>query len=157
MHAGCDPIAPGPAAGVKLRHCATFLLGITIASSPNMRRKAAASVLVVEDEPDIRETLRDILEMEGYRVRCAANGKEALDVLAEMKPKLILLDLMMPVMSGYELLQRLRESDDLAKIPVTVVSAVGDRATVRNASILKKPFDLDVLLHLVDQQCAAHP
>ncbi len=61
-------------------------------------------------------------------MRCACNGKEALDALAEMpRPLLILLDLMMPVMSGYELLQALRANDDLASIPVTVVSAVGDR------------------------------
>nr|AYM54087.1 family membership protein [Byssovorax cruenta] len=110
-------------------------------------------MLVVEDEPDIRETLRDILEMEGYRVRCASNGKEALDALAEMRPRLILLDLMMPVMSGYEFLQRLRENDDLSTIPVAVVSAVGDQRAVSDTTVLRKPVDLDTLLHVVDEQC----
>lgn len=120
-----------------------------------MGQCSSPAVLVVEDEPDIRETLRDVLEMEGYRVRCAANGKEALDVLSEMRPKLILLDLMMPVMSGYELLQRLRESAELSSIPVTVVSAIADRVQIRDTLILRKPVDLDLLLHVVDQQCRA--
>lgn len=115
-----------------------------------MVARSSAAVLVVEDEQDIRETLRDILEMEGYRVRCACNGKEALDALAEMpRPLLILLDLMMPVMSGYELLQALRANDDLASIPVTVVSAVGDRLA-EGTAVLRKPVDLETLLHAVD-------
>jgi DNA-binding response OmpR family regulator len=118
-----------------------------------MGQCSSSAVLVVEDETDIRETLRDVLEMEGYRVCCAANGQEALDALAEMRPKLILLDLMMPVMSGYELLQRLRESADLSSIPVTVVSAIADRVAISDTMILRKPVDLDVLLHIVDEQC----
>jgi tubulin-specific chaperone A len=72
-----------------------------------------------------------------------------------MRPKLILLDLMMPVMNGYELLQRLRESADLSSIPVTVVSAIADRVVLCGALILKKPVDLDVLLHVVSEQCCA--
>src|SRR5262249_22709896 len=120
-----------------------------------MGEHASAPVLVVDDETDIRESIRDILEMEGYCVCCAANGKEALDVLSTVRPGLILLDLMMPVMSGYELLQRLKESDAFSSIPVTVVSAFGDRAAVRDACILRKPVDLDLLLHVVDAQCGA--
>ncbi len=121
-----------------------------------MIARSSAAVLVVEDEQDIRETLRDILEMEGYRVRCASNGKEALDALAEMpRPRLILLDLMMPVMSGYELLQALRANNDLSTIPVTVVSAVGDRLAPGGSrtSVLRKPVDLETLLHAVDAGC----
>jgi DNA-binding response OmpR family regulator len=120
-----------------------------------MGQHSSAAVLVVEDEADIRETLRDILEMEGYRVCCAANGQEALNVLSEVRPKLILLDLMMPVMSGYELLKRLRESSELATIPVAVVSAIADQSAVLDAQILKKPVDLEVLLDMVDTQCGA--
>jgi len=121
-----------------------------------MVARSSAAVLVVEDEHDIRETLREILEMEGYRVRCASNGKEALDALAEMpRPRLILLDLMMPVMSGYELLQALHANDDLSTIPVTVVSAVGDRLApgATRAAVLRKPVDLETLLHAVDAGC----
>ena len=120
-----------------------------------MAESASAAVLVVEDEPDIRETLRDILETEGYSVRCAANGREALEALAEMpRPQLILLDLMMPVMSGYELLRELRANDALSSIPVTVVSATVDgRAVPGDASVLRKPVDLDTLLNLVDARC----
>jgi CheY-like chemotaxis protein len=119
----------------------------------SMGRTSSTEVLVVEDEADIREILRDVLEMEGYSVRCAANGKEALDVLSEMRPKLILLDLMMPVMSGYEFLQRIRSDSNLSTIPVTVVSAIADRIAVRDTIILQKPVDLDILLHVVDAQC----
>jgi two-component system, OmpR family, response regulator CpxR len=113
-----------------------------------------AAVLVVEDEPDIRDTFRDVLETEGYNVRCASNGKEALDALAEgPRPGLILLDLMMPVMSGYDLLKELRADRALSTIPVTVVSAAGDRTSVAGAPVLKKPVDIDTLLHMVDERC----
>jgi len=131
-------------------------LGQDFAFWTRMVARSSAAVLVVEDEHDIRETLREILEMEGYRVRCASNGKEALDALAEMpRPRLILLDLMMPVMSGYELLQALHANDDLSTIPVTVVSAVGDRLApgATRAAVLRKPVDLETLLHAVDAGC----
>jgi CheY-like chemotaxis protein len=121
-----------------------------------MVARSCAAVLVVEDEPDIRDTLRDILEMEGYRVRCASNGREALAALAEMpRPELILLDLMMPVMSGYEFLKELRANDALATIPVTVVSAVGDQPVGHGENVLRKPVDLDTLLHTVGARCRA--
>jgi CheY-like chemotaxis protein len=116
--------------------------------------QSGAAVLVVEDEPDIRETFRDVLETEGYSVRCAANGREALAALAEgPRPSLILLDLMMPEMNGYDLLQALRADHALSTIPVTVVSAAGDRTSVAGAPVLKKPVDIDTLLHAVDERC----
>ena len=115
---------------------------------------SGAAVLVVEDEPDIRETYRDVLETEGYCVLCASNGKEALAALAEgPRPGLILLDLMMPEMNGYDLLKVLRADRALASIPVTVVSAAGDRTSVSGAPVLRKPVDIDTLLHVVDERC----
>jgi two-component system response regulator CpxR len=106
-------------------------------------------VLVVDDEVDIRETMRAVLEAEGYRVATAADGREALDKLKrEPPPKLVLLDLTMPVMNGYELLEEMKNDVELASIPVTVVSAICDLKPPR-VPYLKKPFDVDVLTRSV--------
>jgi two-component system, OmpR family, response regulator CpxR len=114
-------------------------------------------VLVVDDDPDIRETLRFVLEDAGYSVYLAANGKEALDLLASMDhpPGLILLDLMMPIMSGDEMLRALRAVHALAAIPVTIVTASGAPMPREATGILKKPVDLDALLRVVAKNCGA--
>jgi len=113
------------------------------------------SVLIVDDDPDIRETLRAVLEEDGYTTQCASNGEEALALLrqAVSLPGLILLDLMMPVMTGEEMLEELRVTPLLASIPVAVVSASGVRKPAGAAAFLRKPIDLDVLLRLVGQSC----
>jgi two-component system response regulator CpxR len=113
-------------------------------------------VLIVDDDPDIRETLRFVLEDAGYPVYCAENGKEALNVLAvaARPPGLILLDLMMPVMSGDELLKALKQVRALADIPVTIVTASGAPLPPLATGLLKKPVDLDALLRIVQQSCA---
>ncbi|HEY3352798.1 MAG TPA: response regulator [Polyangia bacterium] len=117
-----------------------------------------ALVLVVDDEDDIREVLRLALEAEGYRVETAAHGREALARLAAgARPCLILLDLMMPVMDGFEFLAARARDPVAAAIPVLVVSAFADRAAAVTgvAGILKKPVDLDVLLAQVARHCRA--
>ncbi len=113
-------------------------------------------VLIVDDDPDIRETLRFVLEDAGYPVYSAENGKEALAVLASGKqlPGLILLDLMMPVMSGDEMLRALKAVHALAQIPVTVVTASGAPMPPLASGLLKKPVDLDVLLRIVERSCS---
>ena len=112
-------------------------------------------VLIVDDDPDIRETLRFVLEDAGYPVYSAENGKEAMAVLASGKqlPGLILLDLMMPVMSGDEMLRALKSVHALAQIPVTVVTASGASMPPLAQGLLKKPVDLDVLLRIVERSC----
>ena len=96
---------------------------------PDESLDGAGAILIVEDDADVEEAMREILEGEGYPILSAANGEEALRILAEKpRPRLILLDLMMPVMNGWELLRALRESAKLARIPVVVVSAVGSSA-----------------------------
>ncbi|MGZ3709088.1 MAG: response regulator, partial [Bdellovibrionota bacterium] len=111
------------------------------------------SILIVEDDTDIRETLQQILELEGYTVLTASNGQEALDLLPQVaRPCLILLDLMMPVMNGWEFLELKKKSDDisLATIPVVVVSAAGERAKQIPASgFIKKPIELESLIQSV--------
>ncbi len=112
-----------------------------------------APVLVVDDDADVRDTLREVLEEAGYDVYCAGNGQEALDVLheADPRPGLILLDLMMPVMSGEEMLEALKKVHALAAIPVTIVSASKKPPEAR--SFLGKPVDLDELLGIVEKNC----
>jgi CheY-like chemotaxis protein len=112
-------------------------------------------VLVVDDDPDIRETLRFVLEDAGYQVYSAENGQEALDVLAGANPLpgLILLDLMMPIMSGDEMLKALKSVHALAEIPVTIVTASGAPMPPLASGLLKKPVDLDVLLRIVERSC----
>ncbi len=113
----------------------------------------ARPILIVEDDESIRESLRDVLEIEGYSVVEADNGRTALDqLLAGLTPSLVLLDLMMPVMSGLELLAAVRAEPSLATLPVIVVSAWPPAAIDLPGStqgFVKKPVDLDELFAAV--------
>lgn len=107
-------------------------------------------VLVVDDDPDIRETLREVLDLEGVTVTTAADGRDAMEALrAGLGPSLIVLDLMMPIMSGWDVLAALRADRALAEIPVAVISAGGRTPPPGATYFLKKPIDLDDLLDLV--------
>jgi two-component system, chemotaxis family, chemotaxis protein CheY len=112
-------------------------------------------VLVVDDEPAIRDFLQDILEGEGYVVRQAANGVEALAVLTELRPDLIVLDLLMPFMDGIAFRQEQLRSAALSTIPVLVLSAMPDliRRSVELAAdaVLPKPFNIGQLLDTVQR------
>jgi CheY-like chemotaxis protein len=115
------------------------------------------TVLVVEDDLDTREMIGRFLELEGFAVQFAANGRQALERLFEGLPAcVILLDLMMPIMDGWEFRQRQIRAAELAQIPVIVVSAVGiDRIRQIHADdYLSKPIDLDELLQRVSRYCA---
>src|SRR3954468_414245 len=112
-------------------------------------------LLVVDDDPDILQTLALCLSTEGYRVVMASNGKEALEVLGREKPACILLDLMMPVMDGWQFVAELDTRGWRGKAPLLILSA--DRAVQGHATrlhadaFLAKPFDLDDLLGKVSQ------
>ena len=113
------------------------------------------TVLLVEDDSDLRSALGDFLSNEGYEVKTAANGSEALRSLEQEHPGLVLLDLMMPVMNGWEFLERKRHSQELARLPVLVLSAVPGKPYVPGAlACLKKPIDLQRLLDFVELYCA---
>jgi CheY-like chemotaxis protein len=117
---------------------------------------SAPIVLIVEDDPDTREMLGKFLELEGFRVETAANGQLALDRLeGGVKACLIVLDLMMPVMDGWQFRKRQLQDDRFAKIPTIVVSAAGrDRmAQVTADGYLAKPIDMDELLSRVTDFC----
>lgn len=112
---------------------------------------AHGHVLVVDDTPQIRSLVSIILQSEGYRVTTAANGREALERITEETPDVVLLDLTMPVMSGWELQQVLRARG--YAIPVVFMTA-GWRAQTEAArhqadGYVAKPFDPDVLVHAV--------
>jgi CheY-like chemotaxis protein len=110
-------------------------------------------VLVVDDDPDILEALSEILEGEGFRIGRARNGQEALEKLDAESPQLILLDLMMPVMDGWEFARRMRQRPAQSQVPIIVLSAdrnVGTKAKELGAiGHLSKPFELNDLLDIV--------
>lgn len=117
------------------------------------------AILVVDDDDDIRELLAEVLRDEGYRVTTARNGSDALTQLRAggTLPSLILLDLMMPVMNGFEFLAACRSDPALARIPVAVISAHGglgpaERSAIA-APILRKPLALTTLLEVVGRLC----
>lgn len=120
--------------------------------------RCCRTILVVEDDPDIAESLSDVLESEGYVVVTAENGLEGLNCLRDIgKPCLIFLDLMMPVMSGGEFLAVLRRDQKYESVPVVVVSAWPREATqvsAQSQGFVKKPVALEALLETADRFCA---
>ncbi len=124
------------------------------------KQKPCEAVLIVEDDEAIQEAIRYLLEMEGYSVMSAFNGKEALDLLASTpaRPCLILLDLMLPIMDGWEFLEVLRSQTDLwiAALPVVITSAAGNAALTasqRAQGFIRKPIDFELLLMTVKKHC----
>jgi CheY-like chemotaxis protein len=115
------------------------------------------AVLIVEDDPDIAETLAQMLEDRGYRAETASNGREALERLRRPpEPLLILLDLTMPVMDGREFRRVQLETPQLASIPVVVLTAdaTADRHSAMSAAgWLIKPIALDTLMDTVARYC----
>src|SRR4051794_10046482 len=91
-----------------------------------MSSNASKLVLVVDDDKDIREAIQSALVGEGYRVACAANGELALACLKVEKPDLVLLDLMMPVIDGWQFRSRQLEVPEWEKIPIVIISAGGN-------------------------------
>jgi CheY-like chemotaxis protein len=113
-------------------------------------------VLIVEDDEDLRDMMAQLLTIEGFDAATVSNGREALDYLqTSEKPHVILLDLMMPVMDGWEFRRQQKADPDLARVPVIVLSALdaGRASTVDATAFLKKPLDFDRLLELVRLHC----
>lgn len=111
-------------------------------------------ILLVEDDLDISEAIQSILQEEGFNIKCTFNGKEALEYLkdAPAVPTLILLDIMMPYMNGYEFREAQLKDQKISEVPTIILSAAGkhediDRLHFREC--LKKPLDLETLLDVV--------
>ena len=116
-----------------------------------MNEDPSKPIRIGEDDLDIREAMREILEDEGYEACAVANGAEALEALDQVpKPGLVLLDLMMPVMDEYQFLEVFRSNPAFADIPVVVVTA-GILVVPGIAGFIKKPFDTEQLLRMVNK------
>ena len=116
-----------------------------------------ASILVVDDDALIRSTVSEALRDEGYDVAEAENGAQALSAVQRHGPDLIVLDLMMPVMDGWEFLRNCGALEACAGRPVIVMSAAHQSALgdLSAAAFVAKPFDLGHLLDVVDRLATA--
>lgn len=120
---------------------------------------ADQQILIIEDEPDLRQTFKDLLELEGFEAATAGNGREALEFLQKQnKPCLILLDLMMPVMNGWEFLEtvKTRHQQVFDSVPIVIISAAADVADAQlqyGCSVMQKPVDIQRLFKLAHGLC----
>jgi CheY-like chemotaxis protein len=119
------------------------------------------SVLVVDDDADVRVLLETYLELEGFVVLTAANGRDALARLRHTRPSVILLDLMMPIMDGLEFRRRQQSLPDLCDIPVVCLSARHDAQQAARllgvVDCVGKPFELETLVAVLRRHCADAP
>ena len=113
-------------------------------------------MLIAEDDDDIRDTLAEVVRDAGYDVAVAPNGKVALESMRDQPPCVLLLDLMMPLVDGWQVVDRMQRDAELAAVPVCVLSAFPERAPAQAICVLGKPVDLDRLLETIEQHCGAH-
>lgn len=112
-------------------------------------------ILAVDDESDVLLIIKTALMSEGYAVSTAANGPDALALAGEQRPDLIILDMMMPEMSGFEVLQTLRSQQATENIPVIMLTGVSDKGKIRQAIdsgidyYIVKPFEFHDLISKV--------
>jgi CheY-like chemotaxis protein len=112
------------------------------------------TVLLIEDEEELREVMRDALEDEGYRVVAAREGQEALEAIPRIDHIcLVLLDLLMPGMNGWDFLDAVKARPDFAKVPVVVHTSAPSRAPSGVAKVLQKPLRIERLLSVVREYC----
>jgi CheY-like chemotaxis protein len=118
-------------------------------------------ILVVDDDPSIRDVVADFLELSDYAVATASNGIEALAHIRSSRPAAVLLDLMMPVMDGWEFLRQCRQEAPCAPVPIAIMSAAREAGAAASElgaqAFLPKPFDLDTVLAVVDQLASGEP
>jgi DNA-binding response OmpR family regulator len=113
-------------------------------------------ILIVDDEPDLVQTLQDRLEMNGYIIVTASNGKEGLEKAAQEKPDIILLDVIMPIMDGLEMLEALRKHPEVKNCAVIMLTARSQRQDIVRAKTCGiedytvKPFDLSELIEKIE-------
>jgi excisionase family DNA binding protein len=138
---------PGGHRRYRQRDLDAFVAGSSAGATSSTRSRPAPLVLIVDDDPRIREFVRVNLEMDGFAVREAGNADEGLAALEAEPPDLILLDVMMPEVDGWEMLQRVRERHGVDSIQVIMFSGqveddAGDQAEAGGAqAFLGKPFN----------------
>ena len=118
-----------------------------------------ASILIVDDEFGLAELIADVLTDQGYETTVAVNGQQALTYLSEKAIDLVIVDLMMPVLNGPELVTRMRASEAQAHIPVIAMTTVPQEAGrgVEYGAVLRKPFSSAELLKAVREILAGTP
>lgn len=127
----------------------------TSSSSGSLSEVEKRGVLVVDDDLPLRGMLSAALRRKGFQVYLAGDGAEALRALTVNRPDIILLDLMMPDVNGWDFLQRLKERGFLGQIPIVVISAhlrIDPQAILQMGvnAILPKPFNLNELVDLIE-------
>ena len=127
---------------------------MTGASAPGPERKAKKTIVVVDDEPGYCETIKDLLEDEGYAVEIATDGQAGLDLLRRLpaRPCLLLLDLVMPRLDGGAVYRELQADPRLASIPVVIATSDPARAP-SGARVMPKPLKIEHLLKTVRGSC----
>ncbi len=128
-----------------------------------LKKKAdKIKILIVDDEPDLVQTLRDRLEMNGYDIVTANNGKEGLEKAVQEKPNIILLDVIMPVMDGLEMLEALRKHPECKDCAIIMLTARSQRQDIVRAKVcgiqdyVVKPFDLSELVEKIESIVEHH-
>ena len=113
------------------------------------------AILIVDDEFGLAELLGELLRLRDFEVTLASNGQRGLELLSQRRFSLVLTDVMMPVMDGIEMIQRMRASPDLAQLPVIVMTAVPSGITPEERrlvqGLLTKPFSPTALYGLLDR------
>ena len=112
-----------------------------------------STILIADDEQPVREFIALVLADAGHQTVLAGNGRQALELLEKERPDLVISDVMMPLMSGLELCQRLKSAADTAAIPVILMTSAGERVATDAGydGFLAKPFDLSVMEALVER------
>ncbi len=129
-------------------------------SSSNFAANGQAALLLVDDIPENLKLLSSLLAREGYNISMAINGKEALEIVPELKPDLILLDIMMPEMDGFTVCEKLKQDDKLRDIPIIFISAKTELVDkvkgfkIGGADYITKPFQSAEVLARVKTQLA---
>ncbi len=131
-----------------------------IAAGPARKSEGPGHILVVDDDDSVLKALSTILTNHGFEVALARNGKEGLDLAREKQPDLIILDLMMPIMTGHEVLLALKQNSSTAEIPVVILTAAEPDERIRALqggaeSLMTKPFTEKELAKLVRESLLA--
>ena len=120
-----------------------------------------AKILVVEDEPSLQKLLEYQLKRIGHEIVVVADGKQALASVKSDRPDLVLLDVMLPVMGGFQVLQQLQEDKDTSNIPVIMLSAKGQQHDIAAGidkgvfDYITKPFNIPNLAERIDKALAS--
>src|ERR1700757_2645232 len=124
-----------------------------------------AKVLIIEDDGDLQQILSLTLSRDGYELHYAFNGKEGYDKMVSLQPDVVLLDLMLPVLNGAEIMKMVATNTLVRDIPIIVMTAHGDKADMLESSIkahgvreyLRKPFEISKLKSTIRRMLSQYP